>query len=90
MARVLDEFPAVTRDGKYNWADWGNGKVWELEEGVDFDTKISSIRQTAAKAARRKNQGLRTTVQTRGSKTFLILQFTDPAPKGAAKKKRAA
>lgn len=89
MARVLEEFPAVTRDGKYDWSQWGDGRVWELEEGVDFDTKISSIRQTAAKAAARLGKSLRTTTQSRGSKTFLVLQFTDPG-KRSGKGKRAA
>lgn len=82
MARMLDAFPEnlQSRDGKYPWSGpegWANGNVWELEEGVDFDTKINSFRQTAAKVAHRQEhlKSPRTAVRIDGKKKFLVIQF---------------
>jgi hypothetical protein len=82
MARVLEQFSEITgrRDGKYPWSGdngWANGHVWELEQGSDFDTRISSFRQTCAKLAARRGHPKppRTQVVERDGKTYLEVQF---------------
>lgn len=79
MARMLQEFPEVIerQDGKYPWSEWANGKPWQLEQGVDFDTKIGSFRQTCAKLALRRGHKKtpRTAVLVEDGKTFLVVQF---------------
>lgn len=85
MARPLEVFPEniEREDGKYPWRDWTDGRPWELEQGVDFETKVSSMRQTCKKLADRRGMKLRTASRQDGDKMFLIVQFEDqtrPAP----------
>lgn len=83
MARMLEEFPETIerQDGKYPWSDWANGQPWELEQGVDFNTKVTSFRQTCAKVAQRRGQeSPRTAIRREGDKTFLIVQFKTEQP----------
>lgn len=38
MATVIDQLPPRrTRKGKYPLAQWLDGQVWELTQGVDYD-----------------------------------------------------
>ena len=53
MATKLKEFTFGTLGKtKYPWAEWLNGEIWKLEQGVDFDVSPTSIRQQASKAAK--------------------------------------
>lgn len=39
MAEPLETFPTMRRGpySKYPWDQWGDGRVWQLERGKDFD-----------------------------------------------------
>lgn len=84
MAKRLDEFPTTSeREGKYPWHEWGDGSAWELIEGEDFTIKITSMRQTAAKAAAKRGATIRTaTRRVDGGKQALVVQFLLPRGKG--------
>lgn len=75
MARVIEEFPATTRQSKYPWDEWTDGQIWELEAGKDFTQQIESMRQAAAKQAKQRNLAFRTAKVTRDKKDYLVLQF---------------
>lgn len=39
-------FSDVTNVRKYDWSNWLNGEIWEIEEGVDYTVKrVNFIRQ---------------------------------------------
>ena len=49
MAEIIDEFPRQ-KYGKYAWAEWFDGRIWRLKEGVDYtiDTAVMA-RQCVSK-----------------------------------------
>lgn len=76
MARKLETFPeAQERSDKYPWSEWGDGSVWEIVRGTDFDTALSSMRQTVSKAAKKRGMTARTRGYKRDGKEFLVFQF---------------
>lgn len=40
-------------DLNYPWADWFNGRLWELRPGIDFKDPIATFRQRCYRANRR-------------------------------------
>lgn len=46
MAEVVNgyEFTKATRESKYPWGEWLDGRVWKLTSGVDFDTNAATFR----------------------------------------------
>ena len=81
MARRLDAFPEPQeRADKYPWDAWGDGSVWELVRGTDFKTTVSSMRQTAMKAAKRYGKVARTRAYKRDNIESLAIQFVEPEP----------
>lgn len=63
MARVLRsyEFRTESRNGRtgiYRWSEWLNGKIWQLEQGVDYENKYS-MRSAAYQKARRRGVKVR-------------------------------
>lgn len=74
MAKVIKELaPHALR--KYPWADWLDGRVWELTAGKDFDVTVESFRSTAIGKARDLGGKLRTRVVTHGTRRMLQIQF---------------
>ena len=45
MAKVVNSMPPRSRGRSflYPWDDWLNGQVWELRQGVDFQTATYSF-----------------------------------------------
>lgn len=72
MAKQLSEFPRRQGRQKYDWDQWLNGKVWELEQGSDFFIALNNFRSAATAAARDKGGKVRTAKT--GAKT-LVIQF---------------
>jgi glycine cleavage system aminomethyltransferase T len=72
MARTLDAFPEGSGRGSYPWNEWLDGKIWELEAGVDFTVKLDSFKGAALAAARTREGKLRTAKV--GDKK-LVIQF---------------
>lgn len=63
MARVLRSYEFLTgsqngRTGIYRWSEWMNGKIWQLEQGADYENK-DSMRSAAYQAARRRGVKVR-------------------------------
>jgi len=72
MAKVIEEFPEKTKYPKHNLEKYADGKIWELEQGVDFDVKISSFRVCCYLYAKHKSLNLIT--RSIGKKIYV--QFT--------------
>jgi hypothetical protein len=64
MAKELKQFPETRGrrkgESQYDWDGWFNGKVWQLDAGEDFTSKIASFRSTIAEAARVRGIKVRT------------------------------
>lgn len=45
MSRIIDEMPADRRDGRriYPWDQWTDGRIWEIERGVDFSVSAEKM-----------------------------------------------
>lgn len=50
--RIVQEFPAATREATYPWEEWTDGEIRELVKGVHFKGSVKSMRQTIGKYAR--------------------------------------
>ena len=90
MAQVLNEFDfKAGRTGgheKYPWADWFDGRIWELEpqdtEGVtvtgDFPGTPDDFRTTCYSAAKRRGVEIRTSANK--AKGTLVVQKIGDLP----------
>lgn len=85
MAKQLKDFAfrsTARITNKYDWDSWLNGKIWELERGVDFEIDPSGMRTACYLMAKRR--GLNLTVHMSDKK--LVLQaMTDTAERSARK-----
>lgn len=56
MGKVLKEFPQeMLSQGpypKYPWDEWTDGRIWEIEKGVDFTIPIVHMQQNITRKAR--------------------------------------
>ena len=68
MARIVDSFPART-GSRYPWPEWLDGRIWELERGVDFTASPTSIRTSAMHAATRR--GIKVRVSQKKNKVYV-------------------
>ena len=64
-------------DRGYPWADWLDGNVWELEQGVDFHETIEAFRNRCYRVA----EGFDEKVRTRSKGTTIWIQSYLPPPK---------
>lgn len=46
----------------YSWADWSNGELWVLHQGVDFDVEPRSFAKSARKYAHRYGMKAKTSI----------------------------
>lgn len=53
------KFPGQGRRSFYNWSEWLNGDVWQLERGKDFKD-LNSARGSAYSAAMRSGKKVKT------------------------------
>lgn len=70
MAKVCEN-KTLRRCSKagYDWDNWLDGQVWELEKGVDFHVVIPSFRNSASYAARK--IGLEIKTVSKGNSIFI-------------------
>ncbi|CAB4169660.1 hypothetical protein UFOVP1305_22 [uncultured Caudovirales phage] len=63
MSTIAEDFvfERKGRGTKYPWAEWSDGQVRILTEGVDFDSKVSSLSNSVYVYAKR--HGMRAQVQ---------------------------
>lgn len=74
MASVLEEFPTRKRH-MYPWEDWGDGQVWRLLRGEDFEVEVASFQASAHTQARSEDRKVRTRRKAEGDREYLIVQF---------------
>jgi len=72
MAKTIESFEFVDKRSKYAWTDWFNGKIWQLEQGTDYDSK--SFESSARGAAKRLGFTLRFNTINEGKS--VVLQAT--------------
>ena len=88
MAEVVDHLPAAkSRGGRpsiYPWGQWFDGRVWRLEEGIDFNGAASQFRRGLGARATRSGGK----VATRSDGKFLYIQFTKGVTPPPAAKER--
>lgn len=83
MAKVVEQFPKVPKSaGRYDWDEWGDGRIWELTHGVDYKCKATSLRQTATKEATLRGKSVRTVIIAGDEKKpeRIIVQFVERKP----------
>ena len=56
MSSVLKEWPAIAVRTKYDWDLWLNGEIHKLVSGIDFTCKVDVMRINIYRAARGRNQ----------------------------------
>ena len=81
MATVVDEELPEThsREWKYPWAQWTDGRTWFLVRGEDFTCTTQSMDSGVRQAAR--SRGLRAKVRRVGDD--LVIQAVRPGTKAA-------
>jgi hypothetical protein len=77
VAKKLREWPGekLIKKRRHPWDTYFNGKIWELQKGVDFDCKIENMRVIICQAARKRNLRVRTKVDYK--KGTLVLQVEE-------------
>jgi len=68
MTKILEVLPPQIRKGReeqYPWADWFDGQVRLLENGIDYDAETVSMKSCAYAAARR--HGVKIALRTVGN-----------------------
>lgn len=74
MAKAMEDFTLKRRGRTGEEVDWNtyfDGKVYELKEGVDFESKIATFRQKASREARERGGS----VETRADADTGLLQI---------------
>lgn len=66
MAQQAKIFPGRV---SYDWDTWLNGSVWELQQGVDFTAKVSSVRSAAVNYGKR--YGFKVKTVAKGDKLYV-------------------
>lgn len=67
MAEVVKEMPRL-RHAAYPWDRWFDGRTWRLEQGVDFDTSVRTMRSTVMASASRRGIRVKTALERDDSK----------------------
>lgn len=83
MARVLKTYTftvdRTTKRGRpalYPWAEWTDGRVWKVTEGIDFKISRNSFRSNLINHAARNGYTLKVdNVTTKTEAKSLIFQF---------------
>ena len=76
MAKRLETFEfKQKRTSKYLWHEWGNGDIWQLTRGEDFEASTTSLRNTIHKQAN--SMGLKARVRVVDEDT-VVTQFYKP------------
>lgn len=89
MAEMIDAFPAIsrTRAAKYPWAEWTNGAIWKVSEGIDFESNPKTFGQGLYAFAKRHEMKVEVrTDPTNGVVMFRFLtgaQTVDSEPEAA-------
>jgi hypothetical protein len=65
MAKVCETgLPGKSKENPlYDWDNWLDGQVWELEKGKDFTVGVTSFRSLASKTAGRRGIKVKTRVK---------------------------
>jgi len=84
MAQIVDELPkrkggGPGRSEKYPYDEWLDGKVWQLDEGTDFEVSKGSFMTSIRGAA--KKRGLN--VRSRVLETAVVVQAFQPDGNGS-------
>ena len=81
MAEILSEGPTLTRTrtSTYPWAEWLDGEMRQLVEGVDYETSTLSMQAQVGSAAKRLGVKYRTTATALGLAVEAILDWRDEA-----------
>ena len=83
MAKIVDSIPALGRksgrDEKYAFDVWFDGRVWLLEQGIDYSADIApnSMRTTILNALKRRNMA--GNVAVRDKKDLYVQAVRRPA-----------
>ena len=64
MAHVVDDGMQSTR--RVRWENYSDGRVWELERGVDYDQDDEHARRAVMAWANRRGTRVRTSVPSPG------------------------
>lgn len=77
MARMVEQMPGHGNRGrnKYPWDEWLNGKVWLLEQGVDFYISITSMQSSVTNAAR--SRGIKVMMRKREEGLYIQAVFPE-------------
>lgn len=59
MSKILDDFDFGARQ-PLPWGEWLDGRIWQLEHGVDYTIKPASLVATAYKRAAERGGKVRT------------------------------
>ena len=92
MATLVTEFPkTVGRPEKYPYAQWFDGQMWALEEGVDFTTSVDSLRGAINSAKKKRKIAVRTAAVTDPAtgRHIVTIQKTGEAAKPVKAEKKA-
>ena len=74
MARRLETFPTPAAR-RYPWDEWLDGAVWELERGLDYTSKTSTLIANARNQAKKIEGRVRTRVFNRDGLEYCVLQL---------------
>jgi hypothetical protein len=75
LARRLDSFPAVATR-RYPWDEWLNGEVWQLERGVDYSAKTTTVMANARGKAKNLGGMVRLRTLNENGRESVVIQFT--------------
>jgi hypothetical protein len=77
MARRVDGFQKQRSETprRYPWPEWGDGSVWEIQQGVDYDIPTENMRVNLHERARRFAMVVRTEKVNVGTGEGLRFQF---------------
>tara|TARA_R100000808_G_C2153561_1_gene163869 strand:- start:2781 stop:3059 length:279 start_codon:yes stop_codon:yes gene_type:complete len=78
MARRVDDSLLVTNRGRthqYPWAEWTDGRTWEVEKGEDFECTLNSFRNGLYSIA--KTLAMKVTSMTLPDEGVIRFRFVD-------------
>lgn len=79
MAQTVEEhdFHAKHGNTKYPWDQWGDGRVWELAHGEDFEVEPDVMRGQVIVRARKEGRRVKTNVvkAADGKPATVVFQF---------------
>tara|TARA_R100000306_G_C4356527_1_gene133019 strand:- start:679 stop:960 length:282 start_codon:yes stop_codon:yes gene_type:complete len=78
MAKTIDDSLLVANRGRthqYPWAEWTDGRTWEVEKGDDFECTLNSFRNGLYSIA--KTLAMKVTSMTVPEKGIIRFRFVD-------------